>query len=92
MLQRVTGRCVDLSPEGMKIEVRVRLEPGTAVVVSCNEFGRMGHTLVKYCRRDKMHYMAGLRFGTAFPLSSPGRLKILEGVLHKGNQAPVTSA
>jgi hypothetical protein len=87
-LQRVSARCVDLSSEGMKVEVRDRLAPGTTVLVASNEFGRMGNTLVRYCRRDKMHFMAGLRFGTAFSLSSPGRQKTLESILHKAEPAP----
>jgi hypothetical protein len=82
--QRITGRCVDLSSEGMQIEIRDRLNPGMTVLVASDEFGRMGHTSVKYCRRDKMQYRAGLRFGTAFQLGDPARQRILDRVLIPG--------
>jgi hypothetical protein len=80
-MQRATGRCVDLSPEGIKIEIRDRLETGATVLVESDEFGRMGHALVRYCRRDRMQYMAGLRFGSPYPLGDPARQKTLQRVL-----------
>lgn len=80
-IQRVTGRCVDLSPEGMQIEIRDRLETGVTVLVASDDFGRMGQALVRYCRRDKMRYFAGLRFGTVFKLGDPVRQKILTRVI-----------
>jgi hypothetical protein len=80
-VRRMMGRCVDLSPEGMKIEARDRLEKGTLVMVTSDEFGRMGHAIVRYCQRDKMVCIVGLKFGTAFGLSDPARQKILGSVI-----------
>jgi|SRR5580704_9023766 hypothetical protein len=80
-VRRMTGRCVDLSPEGMKIEARDRLDKDTVVMVTSDEFGRMGHATVRYCQRDRMLCVVGLKFGTAFGLGDPARRKILESVI-----------
>jgi hypothetical protein len=80
-VKRMTGRCLNLSSEGMLIEVRDPLDSGTPVLAASDEFGRMGHTIVRHCRRDKMRYLAGLRFSTAFALSDPARQKILQQIL-----------
>jgi hypothetical protein len=65
----------------MKVEVRGPLDVGAAVLVDSSEFGRMGHATVKYCQRDQMRYLIGLRFGAAFGLSDPARQEILKRVL-----------
>ena len=80
--RRLTGRCLDLSSEGARIETKDRLSPGTTVTVSSNEFGRMGHSVVRYCRRDAMRYLIGLKFGAPFGLGDPARQKILAHVLN----------
>jgi hypothetical protein len=79
--RRVAGRCLDLSAEGMRIELRDHLAAGATVLLESSEFGRMGHALVRYCRREKMQYRAGLRFVTAFQLSEPARQRVLDSVL-----------
>jgi hypothetical protein len=81
LVRRLNGRCVDLSPEGMKIETRDRLETGTVVTVQSDEFGRMGHATVRHVQRDKMQCLVGLKFGAAFGLGDPARRKILDRVL-----------
>jgi hypothetical protein len=82
-VRRISGRCLDLSSEGIKIETRDRLDTGTAVLVSSQEFGRMGHATVRYSARDKMRCLVGLKFGAAFGLSDPARRRILDRVLNK---------
>jgi hypothetical protein len=83
-VQRATGRCLDLSPEGMRVELRDALETGGQVLAESDEFGRMGHAMVRYCRRENMRYMAGLRFSTPFALGGPARQTILDRVLASG--------
>jgi hypothetical protein len=81
LVRRINARCVDLSPEGMKIETRDRVDAGTVVAVQSDEFGRMGHATVRHVQRDKMQCVIGLKFGAAFGLGDPARKKILEQVL-----------
>jgi len=78
LVRRTNGRCLDLSPEGMKIETRDRLDTGTVVTVQSGEFGRMGHATVRHVNREKMQCLVGLKFGAAFGLGDPARQKILE--------------
>ena len=49
--------------------------------VESKEFGRMGHAMVKFCRRDQMRYVIGLSFSVPFGISDPARRKILERVM-----------
>ena len=79
--RRVSARCLDLSPEGIRIEARDRLDTGTTLLVSSNEFGRMGLATVRYCRRDGMRFLVGLRFGATFGLGDPARRKILARII-----------
>ena len=83
VVRRINGRCVDLSPAGIQVETRERVNPGTVLLVSCDVFGRMGHATVRHSRRDKMTCLLGLKFGAAFSLSDPARRRILEGVLRR---------
>jgi hypothetical protein len=80
-IRRLAGRCVDLSSEGISVEVKDRVSPGAAVQMESPEFGRMGHAIVKFCRRDRMRYLIGCRFSAPFGVSDPARRKILERVL-----------
>ena len=80
-LRRLAGRCADLSPEGMSVELKDRVGAGAAVQVESKEFGRMGHAIVKFCRRHQMHYQIGLMFSAPFAMSDPARRKILERVM-----------
>ena len=80
-IQRVSGRCVDLSPSGAKLETKDPIEPRTTIVVQSGQFGRMGMASIRYCRREGMKYSVGLEFSAVFGLSDPVRKKILEKVL-----------
>jgi len=80
-VSRLNGRCVDLSPEGISVELKDRLNVGTPVQVESREFGRMGHATVRFCRRDQMRFLLGFRFSAPFGVSDPARRKILERVL-----------
>jgi len=81
VIHRVSGRCVDLSPSGAKLETIDQLEVRTGVLVHSEQFGRMGLASVRYCVRVGMKYEVGLQFTNAFLLSDPVRKKILDGVL-----------
>jgi hypothetical protein len=81
LIHRVTGRCVDLSPSGAKIETIDHLDVRSGVLVHSEQFGRMGLASVRYCARMGMKYEVGLQFTNAFLLSDPVRKKILQSVL-----------
>jgi hypothetical protein len=79
-IQRVTARCVDLSPSGAKLETRDRLAVRDNVLVHSEKFGRMGLASIRYCVRTGMKYEVGVEFAAAFRLSDPARKKILDSV------------
>jgi hypothetical protein len=81
--QRVSGRCVDLSPSGAKLETIDKLAIRSHVLVQSEEFGRMGVASVRYCVRQGMKYEVGLQFSTSFGLSDPMRKKALNRVLKR---------
>jgi PilZ domain len=80
VMQRVVGRCVDISPSGARLETRDKLEARSTVLVHSEQFGRMGLASIRHCTRMGMRYDVGLRFNTAFGLSSPSRRQALEQV------------
>jgi hypothetical protein len=80
VMQRVVGRCVDLSPSGAKLETRDKLDARSIVLVHSEQFGRMGLASIRHCTRQGMKYDVGLEFNTAFGMSSPSRRKVLERV------------
>ena len=80
-IRRLTGRCVDLSTEGIAVEAKDRISLGAAAQVESKEFGRMGHATVRFCRRDQMHYLIGFRFSAPFGVGDPARRKVLERVM-----------
>jgi hypothetical protein len=82
-VQRVTGRCVDLSPSGAQVETKDPIEPRTGVLVESQQFGRMGMASIRYCSRVGLRYELGLQFNTPFMLSNPLRRGILEKVLRR---------
>jgi hypothetical protein len=84
-VHRVSGRCLDLSPAGLRIETRDTFATGQLVLVQCEQFGRMGNASVRYCRRGPMQYSVGLQFSIVFGLGDPVRRRILEKVLSNAN-------
>jgi hypothetical protein len=79
-VQRVTARCVDLSPSGAKLETKDRLTVRDNVLVQSEKFGRMGLASIRYCVRTGMKYEVGVEFAAAFRLSDPARKRILDSV------------
>jgi hypothetical protein len=75
---RVSGRCVDLSSSGAKLETIDQLEIRGNILVDCKELGRMGMASIRYCVRKGMKYEVGLHFNSALALGDPGRKKILD--------------
>jgi hypothetical protein len=79
--QRVSGRCVDLSSSGAKLQTIDKLTVRSNILVHSEKFGRMGLASIRYCVRHGMKYEVGLEFSAPFGLSDPVRKKVLTGVL-----------
>ena len=86
-IQRVTARCVDLSPSGAMLETRDKLAVRENVLVHSEQFGRMGLASIRYCVRLGMKYSVGMQFAATFRLSDPVRKKILDGLVLPGEMA-----
>ncbi|MDE3197564.1 MAG: PilZ domain-containing protein [Acidobacteriota bacterium] len=80
-VRRATARCTDLSASGALLESRDAFPVQSPVVVSSDQFGRMGHAVVRSCRRAGMKYEVGLQFTESFQLADPSRQAILRGIL-----------
>jgi len=83
-IQRVTARCVDLSPSGALLETRDKLTVRENVLVHSEKFGRMGLASIRHCTRVGMKYSVGMQFSATLRLSDPVRQKILGGVKQPG--------
>ena len=86
VIRHASGRCVDLSASGAKLEVMDKLELRGIVLVHSEAFGRMGNATIRYCVRETMKYSVGLQFSMAFGLGDPVRRKILNGVLSEPSE------
>src|SRR5665213_1609393 len=82
-VRRISARCTDLSASGARVETTDRFSPQSLVLVSSEQFGRMGNATVRYCRREGMRFAVGLQFTSVFGLSDPARRSILEKVLEQ---------
>ena len=83
-VRRASARCTDLSASGARLETLSNFNAQSIVLVTSQQFGRMGNATVRYCRREGMKYTVGLQFTAAFGLGDPVRRSILEKVLQPG--------
>lgn len=90
LVRRVSARCLELSPSGVRLETQDQIQRGTTVLVYSAHFGRMGFASVKTCSVSKMKYEIELYFSMPLQLGDPARRKILEGLIR--NPAPVETA
>lgn len=80
-VRQASARCSDLSASGAQLITLVPFTVQSTVVVTAEQFGRMGHAVVRYCRRVGMKYEVGLQFTESLRLSDPSRQAILQKVL-----------
>ncbi len=78
LTRRTTGRCVDLSAAGAQVEAKDQFAARTMVLMTSDAFGRLGHAVVRYCRRAGMKYQVGLQFTSLLQLSDPVRQRLLQ--------------
>jgi hypothetical protein len=62
MDQFVTGRSLDVSPSGMRVEVAAPIEKQTYVTVQCPALSLHGRASVRTCARKGVKYVVGLEF------------------------------
>ncbi len=78
LVRRSSAKCRNLSASGALIETDYPLQPQSGVMVHSDSFGRMGHAVVRYCRRQTMKYNVGLMFSADLALSDSMRKEIFE--------------
>lgn len=72
-IRSARARCVDLSPQGARIECGQPIEVRTNVYMQAPTHGLMGDASVRYCIRCGLKYMIGLMFSSASSLADQGR-------------------
>ncbi len=77
-VRRCPAHCVDLSASGAKLEMMDPLPKHGQVIVSAENFTRMGHATVRYCIREGMKYRVGLQFSALLTLSDAMRRQAVE--------------
>jgi hypothetical protein len=58
----VTGRSLDISPSGMRVEVSQAIDKQTYVTLQCVALGLRGTASVRSCTRKGTKYILGLEF------------------------------
>lgn len=69
----IRGKCVDLSPQGARIECPEAIDVRSIVYMQAPGHGLMGNATVRYCRRTGMKYTIGLLFSAATSQADKGR-------------------
>lgn len=59
----MTGRTLNVSSSGMRVEVGEPIDMQTYVTVQCSALGVHGRASVRTCTRKGMKYILGLEFG-----------------------------
>jgi hypothetical protein len=58
----VSGRSVDISPSGMRVEVSEPIDKQTYLTLQCLALGLHGTASVRNCSRKGLKYVLGLEF------------------------------
>jgi hypothetical protein len=62
--QFVTGRSLDVSTSGMRVEVAAPIDTQTYVTVQCAALGLHGRASVRTCARSGQKFILGLEFSS----------------------------
>ena len=73
----VRATCLDISPQGARIECSQKIGARTNVYLQAAAYGLMGNASVRYCRPNGLKYHIGLEFTWAAALAEAGRKKAL---------------
>jgi hypothetical protein len=71
-----TARCLDLSEDGMRIEVAQQVRPGTRILINAERLKLSGAASVRRTERNGGKYLLGLQFAQAIPAD---KIAALEG-------------
>jgi hypothetical protein len=71
-----TARCLDLSEDGMRIEVTQQVLPGTRILINAERLKLSGAASVRRTERCGGKFLLGLQFAQAFPAD---KIAALEG-------------
>ena len=70
------ARCIDISEDGMRVEVARPVRPGTRILLSAERLKLSGAACVKHMDRSGGKYLLGLQLSQVL---APGRLEEFEG-------------
>jgi|SRR5579863_6614398 len=83
----VQGKCIDVSENGLRVEVPTRIEPGTRIFLNAERIKLSGAAAVKHVERSGARYILGLELSekaqekTLAALAEPWTLRSPSGVL-----------
>ncbi len=83
-VRRCPAKCVDLSASGARLETIDPMAKHLQVIMSSENFTRMGHATVRYCAREGMKYRVGLQFTSLLTLSDAMRQEAVERAAKRG--------
>lgn len=70
------GRCIDLSEDGMRVEVARQIRPGARLLIAAERLKLSGAASVRHAQRYGGKYLLGLQLTQAMPA---GKIAELEG-------------
>lgn len=59
---QVNGKCLDISRQGVRLELEKQIAPATMVNVQSPDFRIAGVAMVRHCARKGLGWVAGLQF------------------------------
>ena len=77
-LKTVRAKCLDISPEGARIECDQPMELRSNVYLQAPGHGLMGNASVRHCSGSGLKYIIGLLFSSAASLADQGRKRCIE--------------
>ena len=74
----ISAKCVDLSPQGARLECAEAIDVRTNVYLQAPDHGLLGNATVRYCVRKGLKYDVGLLFSSVASQADQGRKRILD--------------
>jgi len=79
-IRALRANCVDLSPEGARLETDAPIAPRTSITLDSARYGNMGRASVRHCARHGVKYTVGVEFTASLALAEPGRKRCWEEI------------
>lgn len=79
-LRKLKARCLDLSPEGARLETDTPIQSRTNIALDSARFGSLGTASVRHCARQGLKYAIGVEFTASLALAGEGRKRCLQQI------------